>query len=238
MRAFGVGHQLHVERRPEATVGHLHHPSLGVGRAHPRLALARVLAAIVTLAARAPTPIALVHGLHLRQLRKRATHRLLALPRRPLPRRPLPRRRRAGVRVELLPQRRNLRLRLLMTALERAAASERRRARVRTHPRAVLRQTLQTQHLRVHQAGQHLREQLVELRAVLHTKVAQRVVIRRQTPADPSVGVVPLAQPRHMPRRVHSLARRVQPQPEQHLRVQRWSPRVAAPRPDRRLKLA
>jgi hypothetical protein len=35
--ALGVGRQLHIDRRMEPPVGHLHHPRFRIARAHPRL---------------------------------------------------------------------------------------------------------------------------------------------------------------------------------------------------------
>src|SRR5258708_21997288 len=44
--AFGIGRQLHVHRRVEAAVGHLHHPRLSIGGADPRLPLPDLRAAL------------------------------------------------------------------------------------------------------------------------------------------------------------------------------------------------
>jgi len=214
----GAG-QLHLERRPEAAVAHLHRPRIGIGGACARIF--------------GPVPVAPLGRLHLRQLLQCRTDALFALLGRPLAR---------GLGLAAGCSRVG-RGALLDVAHEFASfgkvllqagfAPERRRASIGAHPHAVLRHALQADRARTGQRRHVGRQHLVHQRLVARAKVVERVVVHRHPAADPAIRVVLAHQPGNLPPAAYAFQRRVQPQREQDARVDRRAPSVATPRLDR-----
>src|SRR3989454_7938978 len=73
---------------------------------------------------------------------------------------------------------------------------------------------------------------------MLDAKVAQRVVIHADPATQPPVRIVPLAQSRQLPRASHALTRGVEPERDQHLRIDRRPAGIAPPGLNRRVKPA
>ena len=111
--------------------------------------------------------------------------------------------------------------RLAQAVLQRPPTPEGGRPRAGADPRAILCHTSHAHHTVVDQDRDGPRQQLIERRAVRHPKVAQRVMVDRLSGAQPAVGVVHLAQFGEAPRAANAADRRVQPQRDQHARVDR-----------------
>jgi hypothetical protein len=119
-----------------------------------------------------------------------------------------------------------------------SAPAKRRRSRRGPHPNPVLRQHVQIDQSLRRQRRHALGQKPVQKLPVIDAKLSQRPVVHPETPAEPAVDIVPLAQPRQQPRAYNSLARRVKPQRQQQPRRDRRMARNAFPRLDPRLQLA
>src|SRR5712692_201882 len=93
-------------------------------------------------------------------------------------------------------------------------------------------QSVRTQH------PQHLREQLVQRRLMLHAEVRQGVMIHRLQTRQPLIGRMIFAAPLDLARRTHTLAVGVNPQTDQQLRIESRPPRFTFHRLDRRAEPA
>jgi hypothetical protein len=109
---------------------------------------------------------------------------------------------------------------------------------VGAHAHAVLRHARQADRSGCGQGGHVVGEQVVHQGFVAGAKVVERVVVHRDAPADPAVGIVLLAQPCQFAPAAHTLQRGVQPQREEDVRVDGGTPGVAAARFDVKDQLA
>ena len=209
-----IGRELDVIARPKAPVAHLHDPRVGIGRRGPR-------------GGRRPLP-------RFRRRDRGQVRERVVDPRQPLLRRAVLGRRLATRRrpVGWARRPRHLCAGGAQARLQRGLAPKRPDPGRRANPRPVLRHPRQPDHAAIHQRADRLRQQIVQLRRMLHPKIREGVVIHRHAPTHPPVRVVAIAQPVHLPRTAHAIDRGVQPQRDQNLRIDRRAPRAIGPRPD------
>ncbi|MFO0708429.1 MAG: hypothetical protein U0353_01245 [Sandaracinus sp.] len=225
-----VGRVLHVVRRSEATVAHLHHASFGVGRADSWTVVVERLALLCSVS-RALRSRALVRARHLRHLVERCLELPLSLSRSAHLRGLLAVERCARVALELGLERRDLRTRFFELLVELGLRwNFPVPACAQTH--AVLCDATKLHEALVHERGEQLRHQRVELVAVHRAEVAERVRVGRHAAADPSVRKVALAQTLEVLGTADALARREEPQRQKHRGVERGTTRRAATRAD------
>src|SRR5882724_11040719 len=142
--AAGVGGQLHVHRRVEASVGHLHTPRFGVGRAHPWFPLAYLFSVLTV------TGPSLRYGLlqtFQPLLRRLAARRLLSRAHLC---------RHAG--IDLLAQLFDMLPALMQQLLQTLFSAETARSRTHPHPHSILADTAYAHYLLIHQRRYHLRK--------------------------------------------------------------------------------
>src|SRR3546814_590542 len=221
---------LDVVGRPEAAIGHRHHPRVWIRGGGPRLLL------LLVLAGSRPAPLTL--RLDLVQLAQRGLDPGLTLPRRPLPRlrRPLAAGRRIGIHLAL--QLRHQILRRSQMLLQPRAPSERSRAGARPDPDPVLRQRPQVDHAGRYQGRHVLRQKPVQKGPVTHPEVRQRVRVHRHPAAQPSVRIVLLAQSCQRTRTSDTVLGRVKPQCKLKPRRDRGMARMPLARLHRSLQIA
>ena len=149
-------------------------------------------------------------GRELGQLRQCGADPLRALPRGPLAggyQAPV---RRAGVGVELVPQRRHVACGVALERDEAVGPAVRVPARRRPHPDPVLGDPGERHEAFRREGGDTRGQQAVEQLAVINPEVGQGVVVDRDAATDPAVRVVRVAQAFECPRRADVLERGVQ----------------------------
>jgi hypothetical protein len=90
-----------------------------------------------------------------------------------------------------------------------------------TDPHAVLGDSVQSDQALVHQAGHAVGEHLIQQFRVLHSKIRETVVVDRHAAADPAVSHVIFTEPVQRSGAAFTLQRRIQPQGQQDLGVDR-----------------
>ena len=198
-------------------------PPLGIfiTRASASVVLTRGCRARICCAALAVARPARGFGLpllQLRQLRHGLLQPLQLLGRGPFARRPLPRRQRRMLgRVHLLAQLLHVLPGFFKQLLQPLFAPETARPGADPDPHPVLAHAAYLHHILVHQRRDHLREKLVQRRAVIGAKIRQQAMVHRHPAAQPAERRTVLATPRQLPRRTDAADAGIQPQRHQKL---------------------
>ena len=117
--------------------------------------------------------------------------------------------------------------------VERLSTAKRGGSRAGAYPGPILRDAGQIDEILAHQQRQHLRDQIAQLLAAVTAKVAERVVAHVDPAAEPAIRHVLLRQPPDLASAPFTIARRVHPQREQDLGIDRRRSRHTRPRLDR-----
>jgi len=108
---------------------------------------------------------------------------------------------------------------LLLTDLQRAVPTERRRPCRGTYLHAILGDTIQLRRTDLEQRGEAVGQQLLHRRAMCHPEVHQRLGVHPNAATQPLKCDVLLAQPRQLAGSADSLHGHIKPQRQQDARV-------------------
>src|SRR3954452_2180299 len=111
--------------------------------------------------------------------------------------------------------------------------TERRRTSRGADPDAVLGHSLQAGDPRLDQSREAIDQQAFQHRTMSDPEVPEGLGVHADTPTQPLIGDVLLAQTRHLPGTADALDRRKQPQGDKNARVRRWMSRLFFDRFDR-----
>src|SRR5258708_10580707 len=226
----GRTRHLHIITRTEAAVGHLHHPCIGVRRGGARLLRLLAVAALFFAL------LALLLDLGKRRLRR--LHVRPALTRGPLFGRLDALIAATRARVDLALEVSHRRLSQGQMPLECRLAPERGGSRAGPDPHPILRQRLQIDEARLRQRRQVLAEQPVQQIGATDPEVCQHVMVHRYPAAQPTIGIVAVAQPLQSARAADPLAGGIEPQRQQKPGRCRRVTGAVAPRLDPVLQIA
>src|ERR1700678_2832989 len=221
--------QLHVVRRSEAAIGHLHHRGLRVRRRYPSLPVLTRF----DLRFQLGQPLqGLLHALHtflrLTQGGGLLRRRWWLFGSRLLRRNPLCGRRIGHFRRQFPPQPLPLGPGLLQLLLQSLAAVKRGRSGTGTYAHAILGDAVQVNQALLTQHLHGLFEQPLHEVGVVGTEIGERVVVDRHTPDQPDEGVVMAAEDSKFAGAGEAGEGGIQPHSDQQARVDGRSSRDAA----------
>ena len=194
----GRTRDLHVVGRAEAAIGHLHDPRIVIRRGRTRLLRLLAVAALFFAL------LALLLDLGQRRLRRFDAR--TAFPRGTLLGGPGALIADIRARVDLTLEVFHHRLSLCQMLVQCRLAPERGGSRAGPDPHPVLRQRLQIDEASLRQRRQMLAEQPVQQIGATDPEVCQQVIVHRHPAAQPTIGIMALAQPLQRPRAAHTLA--------------------------------